>query len=489
MRFSTLFGRRLGAPLVLGAVVAVSALAYSSAAPHAAPSTAPAPAASPVTPLATASYADAVSRVMPAVVTIEVEKRSQMSPAQSIPDDGFFQYFFGPNAPQFRQMPAPREEGLGSGVIMTTDGNIVTNNHVVDSADRVSVQLADGRRFTAKVVGTDPPTDLAVVHIDATGLPTVPIANSDRLRVGDVVLAVGNPLGIGETVTMGIVSAKGRETSLGDNSAYEDFIQTDAPINRGNSGGALVTTSGELVGINSQIMSPSGGNIGIGFAIPSNMAQNVMTQLVSTGHVRRGMLGVTAQAVSSDMAKSLGLSTVQGAIVDQVNTDSPASKAGLEQGDVILKVNGQAIDDSNSLRNRISALAPGTAVTLDVLRKGETRQMTATLGEMPEQNARPSNPAASSTDLGMKLEALTPALSSQLNLPRGTTGVAVTDVDPSGVAARAGIQSGDVLTQLNNQAVTSPSQVRDILSSPHDRPVLAAVVRGAQRFYVALPTK
>ncbi len=273
------------------------------------------------------------------------------------------------------------------------------------------------------------------------------------------------------------------------NSSYEDFIQTDAPINRGNSGGALVTTDGELVGINSQIMSPSGGNIGIGFAIPSNMAQNVMTQLVSTGHVRRGMLGVTVQAVNSDMAQSLGLSTVQGAIVDQVNTDSPASKAGLEQGDVILKVNGQAIDNSNSLRNRVSALAPGTNVTLDVFRKGENRQLTATLGEMPEENARPASPASGSSDLGMTLEALTPALSSRLNLPRGTSGVAVTDIDPSGAAAHAGIQSGDVLTQLNGQAVTSPSQVRDILSSHHDRPVLAAVVRGAQRFYVALPTK
>jgi Do/DeqQ family serine protease len=480
--------------MALGVIVVASAFTYSSVASHAAPADISTPAAA-AAPLVTASYADAVARVTPAVVTIEVDKRAEMRPAQMMPDDGFFQWFFGPDGNQQRQMPrqmpmpSQPEQALGSGVILSADGNIVTNNHVVDGAERVSVVLADGRRFDAKVVGTDPPTDLAVVHIDARNLPTVPVANSDRLRVGDVVLAVGNPLGIGETVTMGIVSAKGRVTDRGDGSAYEDFIQTDAPINRGNSGGALVTTTGELVGINSQIVSPSGGSIGIGFAIPSNMAENVMTQIVSSGHVRRGMLGVTAQGITSDMAKSLGLASVQGALVDQVNVGSPAEKAGIQAGDVILKVNGQPVDDSNSLRNHVSALAPGTAVTLDVLRHGENKQLTATLAEMTGADATPAREASASTDLGMTLESLTPSLASQMHLPPGTTGVAVTAVDPSSTAARAGLQAGDVIAQLNGQPVDSPAKAREVLSAQHDRPVMAAIVRGTQRFYVALPTK
>ncbi len=244
MRFQSFFRRQgLGTPMIVGAAALISALTYSGGLPRAASLGAPSPAGAPATPvvapLATTSYADAVTRVAPAVVTIEVQKRGQAGPAGFAPDDQFFQRFFGPNMPNMqngRRGPAPMERGLGSGVIMSAHGDIVTNNHVVDGADRVSVRLTDGREFPAKVVGTDPPTDLAVIHIDATGLPTIAMADSDRVRVGDVVLAVGNPLGIGQTVTMGIVSAKGRVTDLGDNASYEDFIQTDAPINRGNSG-------------------------------------------------------------------------------------------------------------------------------------------------------------------------------------------------------------------------------------------------------------
>jgi S1-C subfamily serine protease len=220
------------------------------------------------------------------------------------------------------------------------------------------------------------------------------------------------------------------------------------------------------------------------------MAENVMNQLVKTGHVRRGLLGVTVQPVTSDMARSLGLSSVQGAIVDEVNAGSPAEKAGVKQGDVIVKVNGQAIDNSNSLRNRISQLAPGTSVSLDVFNHGQNRQLTATLGEMtPDQTSEPAADSARSGDLGMTLETITPALASQLNLPRGTTGVAVTAVDPSSAAGRAGIREGDVITQLGGQPIDSPAKARDVLSAHHDRPVLAAVVRGGQRFFVALPTK
>ncbi|HEY6359108.1 MAG TPA: Do family serine endopeptidase, partial [Vicinamibacterales bacterium] len=393
-------------------------------------------------------------------------------------------------SPQLRRQQAPIEEGVGSGVIMTSDGTILTNNHVVEGAQRVSVSLTDGREFTAKVVGTDPASDLAVVHIDATGLPTLQVADSSRVRVGDVVLAVGNPLGMEQTVTMGIISAKGRTTDNGDNSSYEDFLQTDAPINRGNSGGALITTTGELVGINSQILSPSGGSIGIGFAIPSNMAENVMSQLVATGHVRRGMLGVLAQGLTSDMAKSLGLPSVHGAIVADVTPDSPASKAGVRQGDVILKVNGEAITDGNDLRNRISSMSPGSHVDLGIQRNGQQETLTATLSEAsPATTPETSSAAPKSAEqaLGMTLQAMTPDLARELRVPAGTTGLAVTDVDPAGAAARAGIQSGDVIRSVDGQAIASTSQFRDSMARRTGRPALLLVQRQDQTSFVAIP--
>ena len=283
----------------------------------------PAAAAGP----AVTSYADAVARVAPAVVTVRVEKKASFEPTSGIPDDPFFRRFFGDRLPSPERQP--RQRGLGSGVIIQGDGRIVTNAHVVDGADRVRVMLTDGREFDAKVVGIDKPTDLAVLDVEATGLPTLPFGDSDKPRVGDVVLAVGNPLGVGQTVTMGILSAKGRATGTGDGS-YEDFLQTDAPINQGNSGGALVTAQGELIGINSQILSPSGGNIGIGFAIPASMARHVVGEIVDHGEVRRSRMGVTIQPVTADIARSLNLPSVKGALVNGVEPGSPAAHAGLE---------------------------------------------------------------------------------------------------------------------------------------------------------------
>src|SRR5262249_44132308 len=279
-----------------------------------------------------------------------------------------------------------REGGLGSGVIASADGYILTNNHVVAGAEKVYVELPDKRGFSAKVVGTDAPSDLAVLKIDARSLPALAFGDSDAMRVGDVVLAFGNPLGVGQTVTMGIIRAKGRATGLGDGS-FEDFLQTDAAINQGNSGGALVNTAGQLVGINSQILSPTGGNIGIGFAIPARMAESVMGQLVKGGGVHRGQLGISIQNVNSDMAKSLGLKEVKGALVSSVVKGSPADKSGIERGDVIVSVDGASVADSNMLRNRVASTAPGSSVSIGLLRDGQEKTVRVQLGELKTPSA------------------------------------------------------------------------------------------------------
>ena len=331
------------------------------------------------------SYADLVAQVAPAVVTIRSERRVRVATEFPFSDDPMFRRFFGDRLPQGPQVP--QEEGaLGSGVIVRPDGYILTNHHVVDGAEHIKVELADRRTFDAKLVGSDAASDLAVLRIDATGLHALPLGDSDRMRVGDIVLAMGNPLGVGQTVTLGIVSAKGRATGLSDGS-FEDFIQTDAPINHGNSGGALINTRGELVGINSQILSTTGASMGIGFAIPAKMAESVMDQLIKTGHVRRGMLGVTVQPVTSDIAASLGLSEVRGAIVSSVEPNSPASRAGLERGDVILTFDGQPVTDSNSLRNHVAGTLPGSKATLTIMRDGRQQTLAAVLGERPDRKS------------------------------------------------------------------------------------------------------
>jgi Do/DeqQ family serine protease len=302
-------------------------------------------------------------------------------------DDPFFRRFFGERGTQ--QAPnQPTRQGLGSGVIVREDGYILTNHHVIDGADQIQVDLNDNRSLQAQVVGSDPPSDLAVLKVDASGLPTLILGDSDRTRVGDVVLAIGNPLGVGQTVTMGIISAKGRQTGL-SNGSFEDFLQTDAPINRGNSGGALVSTNGELIGINSQILSPSGGSIGLGFAIPSNMARSVLDQLIKTGQVRRGQLGIVVLEIPSEEAAKLGVTQGPGVVVFRVQDGSGAGRAGLRQGDVITALNGQPVTDPNTFRNTIAATPPGTEVTLTVKRDGSERQVRATLGEFHPEAERP----------------------------------------------------------------------------------------------------
>src|SRR5829696_8162746 len=335
------------------------------------------------------SYADVVEKTSPAVVRIEAESKSKSRrPQQEQPqinpfgDDDFFKQL-----PVPRQNPQPRlERGLGSGVIVSADGTILTNNHVVEGAEKITVMLSDNKSFDAKLVGSDKASDLAVLKIETQNMPFLSLGNSDTVRVGDIVLAIGNPLGIGQTVTAGIISAKGRRTGLSysnANDSFEVFLQTDAPINRGNSGGALVNLNGELIGINSQILAggPSGGNIGIGFSIPSNMAKSVVEQLLRDGKVHRGMLGINIQNLTEDTAKALDLNDTAGVLVSNVKAGSAADKAGVKRGDIITAINGEKTEDSNVLRNKVAGSLPGSEIRLSIMRNGKPEELTATLDE------------------------------------------------------------------------------------------------------------
>jgi serine protease Do len=431
-----------------------------------------------------ASYAEVVDRVAPAVVTIRSERMVRLT-SQPFPDVPWFRDFFGDRFPRGR-IPERREGGMGSGVIVRQDGYILTNHHVVEGAEEVTVELTDGRSFKAKVVGTDAPSDLAVLKIDAPNLKTLPLGDSDEVRVGDVVLAVGNPLGVGQTVTMGIVSAKGRATRMGDGS-YEDFIQTDAPINRGNSGGPLVNTRGELIGINSQILSPSGGNIGIGFSIPANMARHVMTQLIEHGEVRRGRLGVTIQAITPELASAMNLSGTNGALVSSVDAKSPAESAGIKRGDVITAVNGETVKDSNMLRNKIAELGPGAEAKLTILRDGKERVVTATLEELPSDSSRSVDRSSRKTGsgrFGIAVEPLTSARARELGV-NAKQGVVIEEVEPGSRAANAGLREGDVIEEVDRKPVKSVEELRAALESG-DRPALLLVHRGANTVFVTL---
>jgi Do/DeqQ family serine protease len=442
-------------------------------------------------PLAQNSYAEVVSRVAPSVVTIRSERRVREAAQFPFFDDPFFREFFGDRFRNAQPRPQERlQRGLGSGVIVSADGHILTNHHVVDGAEEIRVELNDNRTLAAKVIGSDPPSDLAVLKVDAHSLPVLPLGDSDRILVGDIVLAVGNPLGVGQTVTMGIISAKGRSTGLSDGS-FEDFLQTDAPINSGNSGGALVNTNGELVGINSQILSPSGGNIGIGFAIPANMARSVMDQLLKGGKVRRGMLGLTIQPVTADLASSLGLSNARGALVSSVQPGSPAERAGVRRGDVITAFNGVPVSDSNSLRNQVARTQPGTEVALTISRDNREQQVRVTLGELPADKDRAAagdsgGGATDTSKLGISVEPLTPALASRLDLPSGAQGLVVTNVDPVGPAAEAGIREGDLIEEVNRQQIRSVADLQMAIQRAGARPALLLVHRRGNSLFLTV---
>ena len=439
-------------------------------------------------------FANVLEPLLPAVVNISTSKvvktpRGGQSPFE---DDPFFRQFFGnPNGGQDQQPRSQKEHSLGSGVIVSGDGYILTNNHVVDGASDVEVSLKDKRQFKAKVVGTDPRTDIAVLKIPATGLSSVTIGASAKMRVGDIVLAIGDPFGIGETVTMGIVSATGRRSlDIEGPGGYEDFIQTDASINPGNSGGALVNTRGELIGINTAIISNGGGgNQGIGFAVPIDMARRIMEQLVSTGKVSRGYLGVSIQEVTPSLQKAFGLPSAEGALIGDVTPDSPGAKAGIQNGDVITSINGQPVPDYTDLRLRISQTAPGTVVKLEVYRGGQKREMSVTLAEFPEKAEAAAAPEAGENPMeGVQIEALTSDIADQLSLPAGTHGVVVTQVDPDSAAGEAGLQRGDVIQEVNHKPVSNPDQFRAAIKGAGDQQVLMLVNRhGITSFAVIAP--
>lgn len=431
------------------------------------------------------SYADIVKAVAPAVVTIRTQGRVRVSPTQfEGNDEDLLRRFFGDRFGQGpgRQTPrSPRQRGLGSGVVVTGDGYILTNNHVIESADDIQVEFAGGRTAKARLIGADKPSDLALLKVEQAGLATLPLGNSDAVQVGDVVLAIGNPLGVGQTVTMGIVSAKGRSTGTGDGS-YEDFLQTDAPINHGNSGGALVSTRGELVGINSQILSPGDGNIGIGFAIPANMARHVMDQLKADGRVRRSQLGVTVQPVTSDMAESLGLKDLGGAIVSSVSPNSAADRAGVKRGDVIKSFNGQPIHDFNALRNRVADATPGSSASVVVVRDGAEKTLNVKLDEAQVSREARERDSVASDDkaaLGVAVSPLSPDVALRAGLGKDAQGVVVRAVNPDGRAADSGIQSGDIILEVNRQPVQSVEELRSAVRKAAERPTLLLVRRAA----------
>ncbi|HEY2866100.1 MAG TPA: DegQ family serine endoprotease [Pyrinomonadaceae bacterium] len=439
------------------------------------------------------SYADIVEKTSPAVVRIDAEIKTKAQ-AQFPFGDGLF----GGSPLQPGQPPRQQlERGIGSGVIVSADGTILTNNHVVDGASKITVQLNNDKTFDAKVVGADKPSDLAVLKIDAQNMPFLTLGDSDSVRVGDIVLAIGNPLGIGQTVTAGIISAKGRRTGLSDGSSFEDFLQTDAPINRGNSGGALVNLNGELIGINSQILSPggaSGGNIGIGFSIPSNMARNVMEQLLKDGKVHRGMLGIYIQNITDDTAKADGLQDTQGVLVSDVVPGGAAENAGIKRYDIITAVNGEKIEDSNVFRNKVASTAPGTEIKLTIVRDGKEQEVTAKLDEFSDKAAQngpdgqddnQSGPEKESGKLGLSLQPITPQVARQLKL-NSDSGLVITDIDPVGPAAEAGLARGDVIMEINKQPVASVDDVKAALDKAGSNPILLLIGRQGRTFVLTV---
>lgn len=432
-------------------------------------------------------YSSVIDPALPAVVNIastKVVKEQEVMP--DFFNDPLFRRFFGSQVPSQREPQTEREHSLGSGVIVNPDGYILTNNHVIEGASDIEVFTQNKRKFRAKLIGTDPRTDVAVLKIDATQkLPFLTLGDSRNLKVGDMVFAVGDPFGVGETATMGIVSATGRGFG-GAIEHYEDFIQTDAAINPGNSGGALLDIHGDLIGINTAIINGGGGgNAGVGVAIPINMVRKVMEQIADYGKVVRGQLGVTVQSVDADMAKAFGLPQGGGALVAEVTPGSAAAKAGIERGDVILELNGQAVNEPDDLSVRISETAPGSTVHLKLSRNGQIRNFDVTLKELPEKAETAAPGETNSNALqGAQAQNLTPSVAQDLGISPGTHGVVVTSVDPSSAAAAAGLSGGEVIQEVDRKPVHNVNEYQQALAEAHGRSVLLLVNRGGSTHFL-----
>lgn len=447
------------------------------------------------------AYAEVARRVKPAVVSVYSEKLVKV-PGGEAPDD-LLRRFFGEQAiPRgSRRHPSTvPQRGMGSGMIIDKKGRILTNFHVVSDVDEIKVQLSDKRRFEAEVVGTDPASDIAVIRIKGevpSDLPIAELGDSDAVEVGNVVMAIGSPFGFVQTVTTGIISAKGR-AGIGINT-YEDFLQTDTAINPGNSGGPLVNMRGQVIGINSVIATSIGQFAGVGLAIPINMVKAVLPTLTSGGKIVRGFLGIGIQELTSDLAQQFGANTVNGALVSDVSKDGPAEKAGLRAGDIILKFDGKTIQDTAHLKNMVASTPPGRQVTLDILRDGKPQSIKATVTKLapePELASVESEAAGSSNEtkptsrLGVSVQALTPGVAQQLGLDHTEKGVVVTDVQPGGAAAAAGLREGDLIVEANHQPITSPSDLRRVMDKAKDKQsTLLRVKRDKETAYVLVPSR
>lgn len=437
---------------------------------------------------ASGSFSPIVKSAAPAVVSVQVVKEAapQQGP-QSFPGFPGFPFPGDPfgQGGQGQQPEQRRQRGSGSGVIISDDGYVVTNHHVIEGADKVTVVLSDDQTFDATVVGSDEKTDIAVLKIDGDDLPLLKLGNSNSVEVGDIVLAIGNPFGLGQTVTMGIVGATGREFGImRQQEGYEDFIQTDAAINPGNSGGALVNTRGELVGINSAIVSRSGGNNGVGFAVPVNLAHSILRQLVDTGHVSRGYMGVGIQNVTPEMAKTLNVPDSRGAVISNVEEGSPADDAGFKRYDVVRSIAGKPIRDARELRLGVASTPPGEDLEIAILRDGAERTLTINLGELPEGNAE-SGPTGTAPDTilsGVGVEELTPQIAEKLGV--SGAGVVVNQVSPGSTAAEAGLQRGDVIQEVDRQEVATVDEFEDAIEGAGDSVLLLVTGRGGSHFVV-----
>lgn len=441
------------------------------------------------------SFAPIVKKVLPSVVIVSTVGKAPTHSALPLPEDPFLRRFFGEDGPGGGAAPdqyMPRPHGMGSGVIVTSDGYILTNNHVVEDAQNITVTThGDAREFKAKVVGRDPRTDIAVLKVDAKGLPAIEVANSDNLEIGDLVLALGNPFGVGQSVTMGMVSGLGRGSVGLD---YEDFIQTDAAINPGNSGGALVDADGRLVGINTAILSRTGGNNGIGFAVPINLAGNVMESLIEHGKVVRGFMGVSIQTVTPSLAKQFKLADAAGALVSEVSPNSPAEKAGIQSGDVVVELNGKPVRGSRQLQVQVAQAAPGSKVSLKVLREGEYKEVSVKLKEAPEPESiaqRTSSKAAEEESFkGVTVADLTDGLRRRYSIPKDVEGAVVTNVQPSSAAFEAGLRPGDVIREINRKRVKSAEEAVEASDSTKDETILLKLwSQGGSRFIVVDESK